>query len=414
MHLLRSGQPLRACLLALAACLALLALAAGGADAHAHASRTSVKCAKLHRAHARAACRRHQAALRRRRKARSKHTAKAARAKPASGLNVGLVGNTQGYGGGMGERQDLAASSGARWLREEFDWNVIQPQAGVWDWTRYDQLMTSTAQRGLSVLPLVMATPAWAGSNWNTIPADPSAYATLVAHIVARYGPGGSFWTAHPQLSAHPTGWIELWNEPYFDYFSQGGANPGLYARLVRAAVIAGRAANSRVKFLLQVDVGGNGWSQGKTFLSGMYAAVPNLNDYYDAAAVHPYGDGNDPSIAGDRYGFQNLAAVRAEMVADGAASKPMWITEVGWSTCPAGAAKGCVTEARQTSYMQTVFRLCKTTYRPFVRAIFLYDMQDFGAGEPSNPEQWYGLTRLNGTRKPAFATFAAQAAQSD
>ena len=58
--------------------------------------------------------------------------------------------------------------------------------------------MLLTAQHGVHVLPIMLDTPVWAGATLEHDPADPSAYATFVAAVVARYGPHGSFWTQHP------------------------------------------------------------------------------------------------------------------------------------------------------------------------------------------------------------------------
>jgi hypothetical protein len=60
------------------------------------------------------------------------------------------------------------------------------------------------------VLPILDSPPAWArGAGLQR------AYAAFTAQAVARYGPGGSFWRAHPQWRAATPVWFELWNEPY-------------------------------------------------------------------------------------------------------------------------------------------------------------------------------------------------------
>jgi hypothetical protein len=328
------------------------------------------------------------------------------------GLHVGVTVESQGFGDSTGDRQDQALAMNATWSREEFDWSVIEPSPGVWNWTRYDRLFTEAAPRHLSIVANALESPSWAGSSWNALPSDASTYADFVARIAARYGPGGTFWTSHPALPAVPLNWIELWNEPYCVCFSAGGADPARYAGLVKTSVRAGRAANPNVKYLIESDsTGSNGhpW-----FLSGMYAAVPDLNQYFEGVAVHPYSYDTSPSVSSTSYGFQQgLVDVRNTLVAHGATDKPLWITELGWPTCPAGAAERCVSEAQQAAYVKTAFDLVKTTYSSYVRALFIYHYGDFAPGNPSDREQWFGLSHVDGTHKPAYDVFRAEAAGS-
>jgi hypothetical protein len=326
-----------------------------------------------------------------------------------TGLHVGVTIDSQGWGDGTGERQSQGLAAGAKWSREEFAWSVVEPQRGVWDWSRYDRLMGEAAKRGLSILANPFSTPEWAGAAWNDIPADPSAFADFVARIAARYGPGGTFWQDHPELPNSPLSYIELWNEPYCSCFSLGGVNPARYAALVKASVLAGRAANPGVRYLIEADSAPGEYPGG--FLAGMYSAMPDLNRYFDAVAVHPYSDDRSPALTDDRYGFQRLSSTRDLLVAHGASDKPLWITEVGWPTCPGGAADECVTEAQQASYLQTAFDLVKTKFASYVRAMFVYHYNDFAPGDPNSREQWFGLTRVDGSHKPAYDVFRAAAA---
>ncbi|HET6866472.1 MAG TPA: hypothetical protein VFH80_11200, partial [Solirubrobacteraceae bacterium] len=135
----------------------------------------------------------------------------------------------------------VAAAAAPPWIRQEFDWSLIEPQPGTFDFSRYDQFMLLTAQHRVHVLPLLFVTPSWAGPSENSIPSDPSGYAAYVAAVVGRYGPHGSFWTQHPDLAGYAIQTFELWNEPYYDNGNNGEYDPGRYARMVKAAALAGR-----------------------------------------------------------------------------------------------------------------------------------------------------------------------------
>jgi hypothetical protein len=310
----------------------------------------------------------------------------------------------------------VLAASGTKWLREQFEWSQIEPQPGTFDFSRYDQYMLLTAQHGVHVLPLLFDTPLWAGSASNAIPADPSAYATFVAAVVARYGPHGGFWTQHPGLAGYAIQTFELWNEPYYDNGDNGDYDPGRYARLVKAAAIAGRHADPDARFLLaaetQVQLVGSNWMW---WVNALYQAVPDLNNYFDGVAVHPYGTNltqlSFPTPGKAYTGFDQIRRVQAihqEFAAHGAGNKPLWITEIGWPTCTSGSER-CTTLAGQAANLTTVFDDAHTGWKSFVHAVFVYSYDD-SSPDSTDPEHDYGLAYNDGTPKPALAVFRAQA----
>jgi hypothetical protein len=330
------------------------------------------------------------------------------------GLVVGLNASVAGWGNMAPRLGQVVSDSGTHWLREEFQWSEIEPQPGVFDFSHFDQYMLLTAQRGVHVLPLLYSTPAWAGSTDNSIPADPSAYAAYVSAVVGRYGPHGSFWTQHPGLASYAIQTFELWNEPYYDSGDNGDYDPGRYARLVKAAAIAGRQADPGAHFLLaaenQAQHVGNAWVW---WIGALYRAIPDLNSYFDGVAVHPYGT-NLTNLsfprAGQAYdGYEQIRRVQAihdEFAAHGAANKPLWITEVGWPTCASGSDR-CTTPAGQAAHLTAVFNYARTTWKSFVHSVFVYSFDDSHA-DSSDPENDYGLTYNDGTPKPALAVFQA------
>ena len=309
----------------------------------------------------------------------------------------------------------IESKSGAKWLREWFDWSMIEPQNGTYDFSHYDTLMTLASQNGVHVVAELFSTPRWAGATATTVPDDPTAFASFVARVVARYGPHGSFWASHPGLAKDPVETFELWNEPYYSNGNNGDYNPGRYARLVKAAATAGHAADPSAKFLLAaenqsafVDSTWVWW------IDALYAAVPDLNNYFDGVAVHPYGtDLTDLTYptAGQAYtGYDQIRRVESihdQFASHNAAGKPLWLTEIGWPTCTNGGSVRCTTPSGQASNLQTVFTDARTIWKSFVRAVFVYGFQDNNPNT-ADPENDYGLVDYNGTPKPALAVFKA------
>jgi len=329
---------------------------------------------------------------------------------PQPPLEIGFTDNA----GTLQSRSLVSAhhpeARGAKWLRTGFNWNVIEPRRGQWDWSFYDWLVTTEALRGVKVIPVLLVTPSWAGINTGVMPDDPRDYADYVAHVVARYGRGGTFWRAHPTLDGRlAVTWFDIWNEPFLWDYSTNGVNAGRYARLLRAAVAAGRRANARAKFFLEADLS---WSDapGRPFhgdwVGAMYAAVPNLNAWFDAVSVHPYSQGQSPdATTGDpRWRFGRIADIRARFVARGAAAKPFWITELGWATGCAYA--GCVSDVQQAFYVVRAMQLADAL--PYVRGFLLYTYQDT---HPAITGDYFGLYRADGTARVAVRAFADAAA---
>jgi len=332
-----------------------------------------------------------------------------------------LAGGAAGWGGSSTSGQlDRLVGTGTKWLRDEFQWSKIEPSAGVFDFSYYDHYMLLAAQHGEHILPVLQDAPSWAGATSNTIPSDPSGYAGYVAAIVGRYGPHGTFWSEHPGLGAYAVRTFELWNEPYFSNGNNGDYNPARYANLVKAAGAAGHAADPSARFLLAAEMSSaltNGrWAW---WVDALYQAVPDLNNYFDGVAEHPYGHdttGFNPPVAGQPYtGYSQLRrieAVHQQFIDHGAANKPFWLTEIGWPTCNLGASAECVTEAQQNANLNALSADLHGSWKDWVQAAFFYGFQDNGS-DANNTQDNYGLLRRDGTPKPALQTFSALAAQS-
>jgi len=305
-------------------------------------------------------------------------------------------------GAGRCEEARLAAQTGVHAVREDISWAVTEPRENEYDWSSYDGVVRAATEAGLIVLPILDDPPSWASPAPGCLPSDPGPYASFTAAVVARYGPGGQFWRENPDLPDRPLLWYELWNEPWN---APCNRDPALYARLVVAAVTAGRATSSDARFLIDGDTYYTTLA-GRTadWIAGMYAAVPDLGKYFDALSVHPYGGNPAVQTPGDNPDAEPAHLVEqahAELAAHGDGDKPLWVTEIGWSTC--SGTGGCVTEAEQASYLAEFLRLAVTTWRSYVRAVFVYDLRDIAPAPADDAQDWYGLLRPDLSPKPAW-----------
>ncbi len=327
-------------------------------------------------------------------------------------LRAGLVLNALGAGSDQRRRVELsrARALGVRWIREELPWGSIERAPGRYSWRHFDALMVAAARAQLHVLPLLLGTPSWArspGTDHFALPSDPRAFGAFAARAAARYGPGGTFWRSHPWLDSRlAPQWFELWNEPYYRFFSTTGVDPTRYAAMVRAATEAGHAANPATRWLMAGDLTYlDGFGRRQQWLPALAAADPGLMPLIDGVAVHPYMFGAPSAKEGIPlpFRFARVDAVARELTRLGAGPVPLWITEIGWSTCD--TRPDCGSERDQAEWIADVF--ARVRRRPMsnrVRAVFVYHLHDFPGRARSDREAYFGLLRANGSRKPAWS----------
>ena len=133
-------------------------------------------------------------------------------------------------------------------------------------------------------------------------------------------------------------------------------------------------------------------YTGGVIFMFGRFAAFLLVAIYAGAGIMI--------DVAPDK--FLRLTQVHDHFAARGV-NKPLWITEVGWSTCT-GDTTYCVSESQQASYTATMFQMLHTSSLSYVKAVFLYHMQDLGTDQ-SNSEMFYGAEHLDGSPKPVWNT---------
>lgn len=319
----------------------------------------------------------------------------------ARSLYYGINANTRSAGS-IGAA-DAVTETGITRIREDLAWSLIEPSNDNWSWSKTDQMYEEAAERGLSILPIPNSPPCWAVWLGTTdcgeqVPGDKDEYAEFVAQIAARYGPSGDFWDAHSGLDgSFASRHIEIWNEPYWDT-AKGSFSPGYYALMYKAAVIAGRAANPGTRYLIESAIGGSG---GVKWLAGIYTSEPSIGSYIDGIAVHPYpgshGIGYVPTSITDE-AFLNAKLNYEEWKARGV-NKPVWVTEVGYSSC--NDAEHCVPgstqaarETQKAAMLEPLLDALGTDEYGFVHAVYLYNLrQTTPASEPNDKKSnWYGI----------------------
>ena len=133
-----------------------------------------------------------------------------------------------------------------------------------------------------------------------------------------------------------------------------------------------------------------------------MLAAGANA---FDAVGSHAYSYPalpSDPTTAAWN-SFYRLPILHQAMAAAGVGDRSVWITEFG---APTGTTSRSVTEARQAEIVTDGARYAQTF--PWVARTFFYNHRDVAPATSADPETQFGLSRVDGSHKPAWDALAA------
>lgn len=263
----------------------------------------------------------------------------------------------------------LAQSAGCKWSREEFLWHRIEPRRGEFDWSFYDAVVETATRHGISIYGLI---DYW--SEWTSpyTPEGIADYARYCTALVQRYRDRIHHW--------------EVWNEPNI-FFWQGPRE--MYVDLLKAAYQAIKAADPEAQVLGCSTAGID---------TGFIRLVAEKGGVYDILTIHPYrGSLDDPGFLRE---LQETAALTEELYGE---PKPVWITEMGWST----QVQGGVSERQQAGLLARCYLGAVASGAS--QNISWYDFREDGA-DPFYNEHHFGVLRHDLTPKPAYRAFATVA----
>ena len=314
------------------------------------------------------------------------------------------------------DERDLTGmrNAGVRTDRFELGWRFLEPTQGSFDWTRSDSLIGELASHGIRPVPFVWGSPNWVGSGALAQPpldsaADQAAWRNFLQQAVARYGPGGTYWsnTYRRQYgtSAKPMpikSW-QIWNEPNLKKYFTPGENVNQsaqkYAELLQIShdAITSLDPNAEIVF---AGMPGYGDSKAWVFLDHVYE-VPGARSDFDATALHPYARDIDEFR-------REILQFRASMTNHNDADTPLWLTELAWGSGPPDQFGHNVGLARQQQLLFNSFKLLLLRRSDWnSQRVYWFLWRD-----PA-PGSYYsrlcsicgtaGLLRYNRTPKPAF-----------
>ncbi len=303
---------------------------------------------------------------------------------PVFGINVNRVFNDLTYSQPQIDAQLAAVqATGATVARSDALWEAAEPHAPVggrhrYDWSFDDRLAGSLAAHGLTWLAIIDYTAPWAQSisgQDHSPPRSPGDYAAFAGAFAARYGSDGTFWRAHPALTALPVTTIEIWNEPDNPEFWTPSPDAAAYARMYLDARAAIDAANPAIRVLV------GGLTNASAFLPEMVRAEPQLRGHVDGVALHPYGN---PAVVVAR-----VRGARATLVGAGMGTVPLYVTEFGWTTQPAGAINHAPASRRPADIENVLQSLGHLNCGLAATLLYTWVTPEHDAGDG---QDWYGI----------------------
>jgi len=317
---------------------------------------------------------------------------------------------------GGSDQIDRAAAAGAQWVYLSDSWASLEPTNGGYNqsaWAGLESRLARAKSQGLNVALLLSGSPSWANGG------QPGTAAPLAEHR-ARYG--GFLRDLAARIADKVDAWA-AWNEPNHPYF-WAFPNPVAYTRLQQVVYPALKGADPTATVLAAPlaptgpGLNGNPADPAANaippydYLVAAYEA--GLRGYADAIAWNGYPPGAPEDEFPDAQGRPYPGVLPAQLylrtlIDRYDPGRKVWITEIGWSTCP-GCANNLIngtSEQLQAEYLTRTWTYARR-YLPWVEVIFWYQMRDGGV---DNWDGNLGLLRADGAAKPSYAAFKNVAA---
>ena len=318
------------------------------------------------------------------------------------------------------DNQDVQAlqNSHVHSVRYLLPWESIQPTSkNKFSWGTQDKFIGRLAVKGIRVLPAIWGNPSWVSGYTARPPIDrtqdQTAWQAFLKAVVARYGPGGNYWTGRfrtaygPNATPLPMNAYQIWNEPNLKKYFVPYPAPKQYGKLLKLSYNAIHSKQPSAQIVLG-GMPGFGDVNAWDFLSQMYNQVAGIKSYFDVAALHPYA----PSLDKMKTEIQKF---RASMTSHADGATPLWITEIGWGSAPPdnfGINKGLQGQANMLKGAYNMILNNRSGWN--IQRLMWYHWRDPKSSHASCSFcQTAGLVKYSRSPKPALPVFKSFAAET-
>lgn len=272
---------------------------------------------------------------------------------------------------------DQIREMGAGWIREDFTWGWINSsKGGSWNFTFMDNNVQYAKAGRINILPIMCYDQSWA-----TPLADHLDYwLEYVTKIVTRYKKNIRVW--------------EVYNEPnHKNYWHSEAPNAERYTKVLKATYECIKNIDPDLSVLF-------GGLAGTAFDYTKQCFAAGAGDYCDAMNFHPYNITGKPEKL-----ISDVSQMRKILSDYGCADKPLWITEIGW-TSPVPLVANGVSEQTQAEYLPRTFLIA---FAGGVGKTFWFQYRSPEKRESSDPDFYrdhYGIVHKDLTPKPAYYAY--------
>jgi polysaccharide biosynthesis protein PslG len=266
---------------------------------------------------------------------------------------------------------DVGANLGIPWVRLDFNWFQIEPEAGVFRWEEHDRVVARAAALGLQVLATLAYTPAWASTNpANPRISDPPAstfWRDFVAQALSRFQDRVRHW--------------QFWNEPNITEFWTGSMTQYRSEILEPAAAVA-RAIDPTLQVVSPGLANLRDWRD-------WFREALKAGDSIDVINHHSYASSGREAIVNLERDTPLQPSLRTLIRELGAADKPFWLTETG--------RRSDASNQSQPQYYEDILIVLQE--KDWVDRLFFFHYTD-GPGQGNGG---FGIVNEDLSPKPAY-----------
>ena len=281
----------------------------------------------------------------------------------------------------------LMREAGVGWVRVDFLWQDIEPDAQKFNFDKYDRIVELLNKNNIHILGILDYSVGWAAAcgKWNCPPQKNESFVKYAKEVIQRYKGKVKYW--------------EVWNEPDSGVYWSAQDGMKSYCNLLKDVYIAAKQIDPDCKIL------NGGLANGLSSVNRLYDN--GAKDYFDILNVHFF---ESPLHEGGIKGVSIYPKlVRKIMVRNNDANKKIWITEIG---CP-GVTKGIKTgewwlgtnptEKQQAAWVSQVYTTLLKDKN--VEKIFWAFFRDCSRHWDTGVD-YFGLVRWDFSKKPAFKAY--------
>ena len=315
----------------------------------------------------------------------------------------------------------LAAEAGFGFVRQEFQWEDIEihgkgdfsdrrnDPAGVDAWAKYDNIVDLAEEEGLAVIARLSNPPSWSRAMPDeeigalAPPDDFADFADFATAVADRYQGRIRYY--------------QVWNEPNGnEEWGLQDVDPEAYTALLCQAHDAIKAADPAALVLagaLTPTLAMDGRHMNDLiFLQRMYNA--GAADCFDIMSAQGYGlwsGATDQRLRPTVINFPHHLLLRDLMVRNHDATKPIWISEMGWNVVPEDieARFGRVTEEQQARYTVEAYERILNEW-PWVSVASTWYLKRPADWEKDQSWYYFRLLEPDFTPLPVFDALVASA----